>query len=172
MYNPKDHYFKVRGAGVLWSSRRESYVPESDAEFVEWLIAADDLAPGVAEYDSEAEMSSELNLRGLRGPLPSEACIRREVVRRQCALLGMQRPDEAELQRRILAGTREATELQNIKLKHLESPSEHPDWTAEQATWAAFLAYIEERLSEIEIAAEPLYATLPADYADDSKWPQ
>lgn len=142
-----------RGA---WSSAARAYVRDWPPE-------------AVTRIASEAELSDVLRGYGLRGPIVDAADVDAELVRRQCALLGMASPDAGELQRRILNGTREATELQNIKLKHIQDP-DAPDWTPAQATWAAMLEYLEAELTRLEYVAETLKASLPADYANDKYW--
>lgn len=155
-YNPFDWFWVVGGDDSrAWSSAAASYVSEWPA----------DMTTRIA---NEAELSDVLRAYGLRGPAATAEDVRQELVRRQCELIGA--ASETELQRHILNGTREATELQNIKLKHLADPATAPDWTEGQTAMAAYLEYVEAQLSALEAIAETLTQTLPANFADVDLW--
>lgn len=158
-YTPHDWFWIVGDDETrAWSSAAGAYVTTFDVG-------------RVTRIASEAELDDVLRRLGLASPQRTAADVLRESVRRQCALIGA--ADEIELYRRTLAGTREATELQNVKIKHFADPAGFPDWTVEQATWAAYLEYIESQLSDVEAAAEKILSLpeIPADFADDSRWP-
>lgn len=88
--------------------------------------------------------------------------VRSEANRRKRALVGA--ASDAELDRAVLDGTREAVRLLRIG---------ETAWTAEQAARATALETFEAAITAIDAAAEALIAQspIPADFAADQHWP-
>ena len=156
---PINWFWTVAGdTSRAWSSALGAYVDKWDDKLCTPIESEHDLSDVLANYS-------------LVGPVPTAKTVANELLKRQCHILNINPPNASEFQRLTLAGTREATALQNIKLKHLQNPSE-PDWSTEQEMWAVYLEVLENRLSALEEAADMILADTTQNVKTSKLWPE
>lgn len=156
IYTPHDWFWIVADDETrAWSSAVSAYVTNWPTE-------------RVTRIANEIELDSVLKAANLVGIVIDKNDIIKEMLRRQMLLIDANSVED--LQRKILTGTREATELQNIKIKFLSDPINNLDWTEGQIAMAAYLEIIENELAELEKKAEALFISLPKDYTNDKHW--